>query len=548
MGTPTEVLLLEVDAGDRNLILDWAQAGLLPTFRSLLTRGLVGNTIAPRGFFVGSIWPSFYTGVSPARHGIHSLVQLKPGTYELAHLPTGDHVKREPFWNCLSRAGKRVAILDVPLSGITEGLNGIQTVEWGSHDENHGFMAWPRSLAAEIKSRFGLHPGRGSCNRDNRSPQSFLRFRDTLVNGVLKKAELTCHYLRQGGWQFFAQVFTESHCVGHQCWHLHDPAHPGHDPNVARLTGDPIKDVYMAIDGAIGRILAEVGPETRVIVLAGHGMAHKHGAQFLLHEILVRLNVAVPRQESQPEGSPRLRDRLDPALAWGWRRLPATVRASLRPVRSQLRAWIDGPEGIPAPKLDHARSQCFIVDNGFAVGGLRLNLVGREPAGLVEPGPEMDALCARLERDLLDIRDLSTGKPVVASVVRTRDLYQGEHLESLPDLLVEWNTEIPLGTATAGRPGSGGVRIGSSRIGVIEGENRYCRTGEHRPEGMFVAVGGGITPGKVERTLSITDFAPTITTMLGVELPDVDGQPVEELLAGVETAENTRRGHLQNDA
>jgi predicted AlkP superfamily phosphohydrolase/phosphomutase len=170
------------------------------------------------------------------------------------------------------------------------------------------------------------------------------------------------------------------------------------------------------------------------------------------------------------------------------------------------------------------------VDNGFAVGGIRFNLVGREPAGLVRRGEEMDALCDLLERELLEIRDLETGKSVVAGVTRTRDLYEGEHLDLLPDLLVEWNPELPLGSANAGRAGSGRMRIGSEAIGVVEGENRYCRTGEHRPEGLFVAVGGGIKPGRIERTVSIMDFAPTFTRMLGVDLPNVDGKPVEELL------------------
>ena len=95
---------------------------------------------------------------------------------------------------------------------------------------------------------------------------------------------------------------------------------------------------------------------------------------------------------------------------------------------------------------------------------------------------------------------------------------------------MEWNPELPLGSANAGRAGSGRMRVGSEAIGVVEGENRYCRTGEHRPEGLFVAVGGGIKPGKVERTVSIMDFAPTFTGMLGVDLPNVDGTPVEELL------------------
>jgi hypothetical protein len=43
------------------------------------------------------------------------------------------------------------------------------------------------------------------------------------------------------------------------------------------------------------------------------------------------------------------------------------------------------------------------------------------------------------------------------------------------------------------------------------------------------------------------DFAPTITKIPGVELPDVDGQPVKELLAGVEIEEDTPMGRPQND-
>ena len=33
----------------------------------------------------------------------------------------------------------------------------------------------------------------------------------------------------------------------------------------------------------------------------------------------------------------------------------------------------------------------------------------------------------------------ASGAPLVKRVVRTRDLYAGEQLDALPDLLVEWN-------------------------------------------------------------------------------------------------------------
>jgi hypothetical protein len=34
-----------------------------------------------------------------------------------------------------------------------------------------------------------------------------------------------------------------------------------------------------------------------------------------------------------------------------------------------------------------------MLDNGFAVRGIRFNLAGRQSAGLVNRGPEMHALC-----------------------------------------------------------------------------------------------------------------------------------------------------------
>jgi len=52
-------------------------------------------------------------------------------------------------------------------------------------------------------------------------------------------------------------------------------------------------------------------------------------------------------------------------------------------------------------------------------------LVGREPAGLVHRGSEVDALCASLERELLDIRDLDTGKGPHAQAARLRAIVSG---------------------------------------------------------------------------------------------------------------------------
>jgi len=89
-----------------------------------------------------------------------------------------------------------------------------------------------------------------------RGANEYRAFISTLVQEVRRKAEWSTELLARGPWDLFMQVFTESHCVGHQCWHLHDAEHPAHDVAVAAITGDPLRVVYCAIDRAGGEIVA----------------------------------------------------------------------------------------------------------------------------------------------------------------------------------------------------------------------------------------------------------------------------------------------------
>ena len=534
MTATAKVLFLAMDAGDKFLIQNWAADGTLTNMRTLLRRGLVGNTMSLEGFFEGATWPSFYTGVTPGRHGFHRLIQLNPGTYELYRCYTGDFIKHDPFWNSLSEAGRRVAVLDIPLSGISRKINGIQMVEWGSHDPNYGFSTWPQTLKQDVLDRFGQHPLQNSCDVPGRTPKDFCDFRDQLIQGVQRKTELTIHYLKKEKWDFFAQVFTEGHCAGHQCWHLHDPRHPNYSPETVAQTGNPVRDVYMAIDAAIGEILAEIDDDTMVVFLASHRMAHNFGAQFLLPEILIRLGAAevytVDHVHSPSTGS---EDRMDVLLKSVWQRMPQRIRGKLGALRDSYRGHVDAHHVSPPPTIsgiDLKKSKCFPVENALSIGGVRVNLAGREPMGIIQPGADMDSFCDDLARNLLKIIDYETGIPMIKSVRRTTDLYQGEGIDHLPDLLVEWSDEKRVGTLGAGDGKTSRIRLFSENTGIIEGVNSYCRTGDHRPEGLFIAFGGGIRAGSLKRIVSLMDFAPTFASLLGAKLPYVDGKPITEIL------------------
>jgi predicted AlkP superfamily phosphohydrolase/phosphomutase len=509
----TNVLVIGMDAADPALLRAWAAEGVLPNIRALMDHGLVGDTKSLEGFFVGSTWPSLYTGVSPARHGFHYQVQIEPGTYRYHEPAAGAFVKSPPVWTTLSRAGRRVAILDVPLSRIDPEVNGIQIVEWGGHDALFPFQTVPPALADRIVEVVGGHPLRHACDAIRRSAEDYRDFIEHLVRGARSRAALTTHFLRDDPWDLVFQVFTESHCAGHQGWHLHATDHPGHDPAVRAVTGDPLRLVYSAIDAGIGEVVEAVGDAT-VILIAAHGMSHWFGANFLLQEILFRLRVSAPAAESEPPGA------IGSLARAGWQRLRNRPPASLRARRSSL----------PSLGVDPERSRCFMVKNGLATGGIRLNLVGREPRGLLERGRDADQFVDELTAALQEIIDDRTGRPVIKRVMRTSDLYSGACFDELPDLLVDWDDAIPTGSTQVAGGAAALVRVRSPRIGVVEGVNKFGRTGEHRIGGLFVARGAGIQPGLLGRTVSIMDLAPTIAAILGVDMPGTDGVVIPELL------------------
>ncbi len=279
--------------------------------------------------------------------------------------------------------------------------------------------------------------------------------------------------------------------------------------------------------------------DTVVFFLASHGMAHNVGADFLLEEILARLGAVKRRPAAAPTvtaGRAPLWAALDPVVAAHglWRRLPRPVRAALKPALLPLYRSLGrgaaGPGPVPlSARLDLARSLCFPHSNGGLVSGIRVNLRGREPLGLVEPGQGVEDFCRQLTADLLDIVHVASGKPMVKRVIRTSALYQGEYLDHLPDLLVEWSEEVRVGSKAVRDDASCRIQVTSGKIGMVEGEYTYCRTGDHRPGGLFAVAGPGIPPGRLERTVSIMDFAPTLLNWFGIVHDDMDGRPIFEI-------------------
>jgi predicted AlkP superfamily phosphohydrolase/phosphomutase len=379
-------------------------------------------------------------------------------------------------------------VIDVPKSPLAQSLNGLQVKDWLVHGRDGPTASRPPYLAGDLLARFG-------DDMTDRSPEYLCAmemlpenrhevFVDRLLAGIEWKTAATIELLRHAEWELFLVVFKEAHCAGHQFWHLVDPLDGDADARLPEGT-NPVLRVYRALDEAVGRLLAEIGGDTDVIVFSDLGMTTNNTGEHLLEAVLLRL------------------DGLPLSL---WQRLDrAGARAPFRPVRRGLRA---------AQHHLYGYRTAFQVEHNELSGAVRLNVSGRDPHGRVHPGPELEAALDRLTEDLLQLVEPESGRPIVTSILRTDDVFGGGRRDQLPDLFVLWDRSHPIRAAS------------SPKIGVVRVQSPKWRTGNHAADGFFYACGPSALAGQHGERGSVTDLGPTIGSLLGVALPRVDGQPL----------------------
>jgi predicted AlkP superfamily phosphohydrolase/phosphomutase len=337
-------------------------------------------------------------------------------------------------------------------------------------------------------------------------------FLDAMRRGVAKKRNLSSAILAEDDWDLFITVFGESHGIGHQQWHLHDQTHPRFDRAVRdALGGDPILQLYRDIDGALGELLEHVGDAATVLVLLSHGMGPHLGAVHLLDEVLARFDQFNRREMGIGKMSRALRQGLRSLPRPMQRRVTAFAVPAIRR-RAASRNLVSCREFVSAE--ERAKQQYFLEPNNFVYGGIRLNLMGREPRGCVSPD-QVDDVIAELTKDLLSLVELGSGRPVARSVERTHRWHSRSPTDTLPDLFVEFENVLA-------------ETVWSPKTGIVHGAYTNWRSGDHLPDGLLVARGPGIG-SKVAKAIQIEDFAPSIAARLGVKLDDIDGRAVSWL-------------------
>jgi len=420
-------------------------------------------------------------------------------TTALAELCTRQTLHR--FIDLLARlddAGLTVGIVDLPYSPHASRIEGVQISDWLMHNKTYG---QPRSTPAKrieaVMAAHGTDP-EPVCDRPGRTPAQFRRLVDQLCSRARRKSDLLAELLAERDWDFFLGAYSEPHCAGHQCWHLHDPTHPDHDPAWRSRFGDPVEATYSALCEGLDRVVGRIDPDATLLLFAGPSMQGNYGANHVLDEILEAF-----------EG--------DLAAVRGSRIVRMSRRAynGMVPDRLRQALWaraIDARERMVA-RTRRSR-QCYAVPHNEISGAIRVNLVGREPDGKVGPEAYHD-FCERLREALLGLRDLHSGRPVVDAVHRSGELFQGPRLDELPDLFVCWNRDAPSGA------------IGSAELGEFRRSYPGCRTGDHTARCSAWLRTPGVSRSTLPERLSILDFASSTLHAFGLSTAGLEGRAVE---------------------
>ncbi len=507
-------MVIGLDAATLDILKPWMEQGLLPNLARLWKNGValvLESTIPPH---TGSGWSSIVTGVNPGKHGVFGLMDYVPGT---GILPTNSTRRRSPaVWDILSMHGKKVIVVNVPITYPVESVNGVM-ISGFMTPANAEDYTYPKSLKEELEKELGKFQidgaEKGSALRGE-FEASFLENLDTALHCHIST---TLYLIEKYDWDFMMFVVHGTDVVQHKFWELLDKSHPLYDESKAGKYADVILKYYQKVDDGLGRIVAKADENTIILVPSDHGAGSLY-RMVSINNLLLRLGFLKFKRTTKVQlkyllfklGVTPLRlFRLTLKLKLGG------LRREIRKedVRRRIRRFF-----LSLTDVDWKRTKVYSL-GGW--GQIFINLKGRNPSGVVEPGDESDKLVSTLIEELGKIRDPKNGQTVFErpNILRREQIYTGpyvktapeitaivsEHYKAYPDYEFGFNS-IVFDTF----PGMGGT---------------------HSMKGILILSGLGVKKGVEIGSAKIVDVAPTILYLLNVPIPEnMDGKVLTQFL------------------
>jgi len=480
------VLVIGLDGATWDLLRPWAEDGYLPNLQALMKAGAWGilrSTLPPS---TPPAWTSFATGKNPGKHGIFDFHQFQVAGAPLT-LINSYSIRAPTLWHILSRQGRRVGCINIPVTYPAQPVNGFSISGMMTPGLEADWI-YPPELGRRLLDAIGEYVIDIEAQSYHiETQEDALHFLAEVLHAFRQRRDALYFLLDHEPWDLLIAVFILPDRIQHKLWKYLDPGCMHYAQPEGQVIREAALRCYREMDEMLGVLGARLRGKDYLCLMSDHGFGPLDG-YFDLNAWLARHGVLCFKP-------------LDTSRLKGWLRplIPEDILRRRRQIRSRHRSLFN-PQ--PRRHIDWARTWAYF--SSPLEQGVRLC-----PQTGEETRPEM---LARLLKVIGALRHPADGQPLIDQVYQREEIYHGPWTGLAADLLISARNYRYLG-------------IGGSAAGGPIIRQAKDAGGFHRPDGLFLVQGPGIRAGSVTDGAHITDVAPTILYLLQEQIPDdMDGQ------------------------
>jgi predicted AlkP superfamily phosphohydrolase/phosphomutase len=501
----SKLIVIGIDGASPDLMLPWMDQGMLPNFQKIRQNGSFGRLSSVPNQRSAAAWSTFITGINPGRHGIFEFYERIPESHNIrfSQAASRDGIS---FWKYLSDNGKKVIVVNVPMTYPAEKIEGCLISGLDAPGKDSPGFSHPANLLEEIEQEIGSYiqePGVTSLVVAGQNDEALKK----TIESVQQRGKAIRYLMGKYHWDTTVAVFRETDPAQHCFWKYMDD-------NGSELE-DAILRVYQEIDHEVGKILSSIGNGYHVLVMSDHGFGFRQHGSGCLNEWL------------QEAGFLKFGKRnggmlISGVLKFGYQFLEKILS---RRFKEKLFGLVPGIINTVQSKLFFAaidwKNTIAYADNVMPV--IWINSADISPTGVVRR-EEYGKVVSDLKSELLEqCLEGTTGRRVVKWVKHREEIYAGHNIHKAPDLLIRWKETERIDGLRYGRQGMPIFpKYPTREFTVI--------SGDHRPMGVFMAAGDGIKRHYEIQDLNIVDVTATAIYLNLVPVPRyLDGRVPKHL-------------------
>jgi len=224
----------------------------LPTFTRLMEYGDMKEMLSVVPPISSIAWSSFMTGKNPANHNILGFIDRMPESTEI-YFPNSEHMKSKTLWEILSDHGKKVAVINVPVTYPPREVNGL--LVGGFLSPNLESAVYPKNMTAFFEqNNYVIDADADLAATD---PDKFL---DELFRILHIRFDILFKLLDRQEWDFFLYHIMETDRLYHFYFARDEKDY------ASRFT-----KFHQIIDKYIEKLLEKLPDDVFFMMLSDHG-------------------------------------------------------------------------------------------------------------------------------------------------------------------------------------------------------------------------------------------------------------------------------------